>query len=151
MTQSLRERIQSDMVAAMKAKEKDRVQVLRMLIARLEDAAIEKRGALEPAAELQILMSYAKQRHEGVAEAEKAGRDDLVAKERFELETLRAYLPEPLSDEELDALVDEVIAAENAQSMKDMGRVMKVATARAAGRADGGRISARVKQRLSAR
>jgi uncharacterized protein YqeY len=143
------DRLKKDMVQAMKAKDKERLAVLRMLIARLKDAAIDKRDVLSADEELRLIATYAKQREEGVAEAEKAGREDLAARERFELDLVRQYLPEPLGDEELGTLVDAVIAETGASSMKDMGGVMKIVLARAAGRADGGKVSALVKSRLA--
>lgn len=148
MSGSIRERLQADMITAMKAKEKDRLGVIRMLISKLKDATIEARTELDDEQEMRLLLTYAKQREEGLAEARKHGREDIAVKEQYELDLVRSYLPEQLSDEALAALVDEVVVATGAQSMKDMGRVMKEATAKAAGRADGGRISAAVKSRL---
>ena len=148
MSGSIRERLQADMITAMKAKDKDRLGVVRMLISKLKDAEIETRAAVPDDQQMRILLTYAKQREEGIAEARKHGREDIAAKEEFELALVRSYLPEALSDAQLATLVDEVIAATGAASMKDMGRVMKEATARVAGRADGGRISAAVKSRL---
>jgi uncharacterized protein YqeY len=149
MADSMEERLKADMVAAMKAKDKERLTVLRMLIAKLKDAAINKRDVLSADEELRLIATYAKQREEGVAEAEKAGREDLAERERFELDLVREYLPQPLTDDELGALVDEVIAETGASSMKEMGGVMKAVLARAAGRADGGKVSAIVKSKLA--
>jgi len=143
------DRLKADMVNAMKAKDKERLAVLRMLIAKLKDAAIDKRDVLSAEEELRLIATYAKQREEGVAEAMKAGREDLVAKERFELDLVRTYLPQQLGDAELGALVDAVIAETGAKSMKDMGAVMKLVIARSAGRADGGKVSALVKSKLA--
>ena len=149
MDDSLGDRLKADMISAMKAKEKERLAVLRMLIAKLKDAAINKRDVFSAEEELRLISTYAKQREEGVVEAERAGREDLAEKERFELGVVRSYLPAPLDDAELAALVDEVITAEGATSMKEMGGVMKIVLARAAGRADGGKVSALVKARLA--
>ena len=149
MDDSLGDRLKADMISAMKAKEKQKLAVLRMLIAKLKDAAINKRDVLSAEEELRLISTYAKQREEGVVEAEKAGRADLADRERFELELVRSYLPAPLDDTELAALVDEVISAEGATSMKEMGGVMKIVLARAAGRADGGKVSTLVKARLA--
>jgi hypothetical protein len=143
------DRLRADMVAAMKAREKEKLSVLRMLIAAIKDAAIEKRDELDDEEVTRLLMSYAKKREESRQEAQKLGREDLVAKEGFELEVVRGYLPTPLSDHELQALVDEVVTETGASSIKDMGRVMKLLQERAAGRADGSRISAVVKSRLA--
>jgi hypothetical protein len=133
----------------MKARDKERVSVLRMLSARIKDAVIEKRDELDDAEVQKLLLTYAKQREDGKAEAEKAGRPDLVEREEFELKVVGDYLPEPLSDEELATLVRSVIDETGAASMKDMGRVMKAAIERAEGRAAGNRISAAVKSALS--
>lgn len=149
MSDGLFDRLQNDMKAAMKAREKDKLGVLRMLISRIKAAAIDDPAASSDEGVQRILMTYAKQREEGYEEAKKAGRDDLATKEQEELAIVRSYLPEPLSDDELAALVDTVVADEGATSMKDMGRVMKACIARAEGRADGGRVSAAVKKKLA--
>ncbi len=143
------DRLKADMIQAMKAKDKERLTVLRMLIAKLKDAAIDKRDVLSAEEELRLIATYAKQREEGLAEAEKAGRADLAEKERFELQLVRSYLPEPLDEAQLGTLVEEVIAETGASSMKDMGAVMKAVLARAAGRVDGGKVSAIVKSKLA--
>ena len=126
-------RLKQDTIAAMKAKEKEKTGALRMLFSRLKDAAIDSREELDRDAETRILMTYAKQREEGLVEARKANREDLIASEQFELDLVRGYLPEPLGDAELEALVVAVIAEEGAASMKDMGRVMKATTGRPEG------------------
>lgn len=149
MGDSLGDRLKADMIKAMKAREKERLAVLRMLISRLKDAEISKRDVLSAEEELRLIATYAKQREEGLVEARKAGREDLADKEQFELDLVRGYLPQPLSDEELGEFIDEVIAETGASSMKDMGAVMKTVLARAAGRADGGKVSALVKARLA--
>ena len=149
MDESMGDRLKADMIQAMKAKDKERLAVLRMLIAKLKDAAIDKRDVLSAEEELRLIATYAKQREEGLAEAEKAGRADLAEKERFELQLVRSYLPEPLDEAQLGTLVEEVIAETGASSMKDMGAVMKAVLARAAGRVDGGKVSAIVKSKLA--
>lgn len=149
MDESMGDRLKADMIQAMKAKDKERLTVLRMLIAKLKDAAIDKRDVLSAEEELRLIATYAKQREEGLAEAEKAGRADLAEKEHFELQLVRSYLPEPLDEAQLGTLVEEVIAETGASSMKDMGAVMKAVLARAAGRADGGKVSAIVKSKLA--
>lgn len=141
-------RIQEDTKVAMKAREKERVGVLRMLSAALKDAAIDKRGELDEDEALKIVMSYAKKREEAISEARKAGREEMAEKEESELAIVRGYLPEPLTDDELEALVAEAVAETGADSMKQMGQVMKLCTERAAGRADGSRISAVVRAKL---
>ena len=123
MGDSLFERLQSDMKAAMKARDKDRLGVLRMLISKVKSAAIDDPQATEDEGVTRVLLTYAKQREEGLEEARKAGRDELAEAEEFELSVVRSYLPEPLSDDELESLVQAVIADEGASSMKDMGQI----------------------------
>ncbi len=149
MDDSLEARLKADMIKAMKAREKERLTILRMLIARLKDAAINKRDVLSAEEELRLIATYAKQREDGITDAIKAGREDLAEKERYELEVVRSYLPQQLGEDELVAIVDEVIKESGATSIKDMGGVMKTVLARAAGRADGGKVSALVKSRLA--
>lgn len=149
MSEQLFERLQGDMKTAMKAREKEKLGVLRMLISKVKDAAIDDPAAKEDASVESILTKYAKQRLDGAEEARKAEREDLVASEQAEYEMVKAYLPEALSDEELETLVTEVIAAEGASSMKDMGKVVKACMAQAGARAEGGRVSAVVKQKLA--
>ncbi len=157
MGENLADRLHADMIAAMKAREKAKLQVLRMLNAAIKDATIAKRTKPERGAGqaslsddevLKLLMGYAKKREEAKREAEKANRPDLAEKEAFELEVVKSYLPQALSEEELVRLVEEVIEEIQATSMKDMGAVMKACQARAGGRADGSRISAVVRTRL---
>lgn len=149
MSESLAARIKSDTIDAMKAKEKDRVGVLRMLSAALQEETLKNRGDLDETAAMKVLLSYAKKREQTLEEMTKAGRTDLAEKERQELEVVRDYLPQPMDDQELEGLVRGVIAEVGATSVKDMGAVMKTAQARVAGRAPGGKISALVKSLLS--
>lgn len=149
MTIDLAGRLHADMVAAMKAREKDRLSVLRMLVSALQESTLAKRSDLTADEMLRVVMGYAKKREEALAEARKAGREDLAAREEQELAIVRGYLPAQLSDPELVELVDAVVRELGATSMKDMGRVMKVCVDRVAGRADGSRVSPVVKSRLS--
>ena len=149
MGSPLAEQLRSDMIAAMKAREKAKLSVLRMLVSAVKDAEIEKREEIDDDEVLRLLMSYAKKREEAKQEAAKLGREDLVAQEGFEMEVVKAYLPAQLSDEELQAIVAEAMEETGAASMKDMGRVMKLCQERVAGRAGGSRISAMVKSQLS--
>lgn len=149
MSASLAQRLHDDMVTAMKQKEKERLSVLRMLLALVKDATIEKRAEPNDEEVMRLIQSYAKKREDAKKEAIRAERDDLVAKEEFELSVLQEYLPEAMDDDELKKLVETVVNELGATSMKDMGRVMKVCQERAQGRADGSRISALVKPLLS--
>ena len=147
---SLKTRIQEDMKSAMKAGEKDRLKVVRLMLAAIKQVEVDQRVELDDAGILSVLDKMVKQRRDSVEQFEKGNREDLAAIEREEIEVLADYLPEQLSDADLAALVDEVIAATGAESMRDMGKVMGQIKARAAGRADMGAVSAAVKARLNA-
>ena len=144
----LREKIADDMRGAMKAREAVRVAALRMLMAAIKNAEVEKRHELSDDEVLDVVTREAKRRRESIEAFEKGGREDLVAKETAELTVLDSYLPERLSDEELAALVDAAIAETGADSPKQMGEVMKALMPKLRGRADGGQVSALVKSRL---
>ena len=147
---SLKDQITQDMKSAMKAGEKDRLKVVRLMLAAIKQVEVDKRVELDDAGVLSVLDKMVKQRRDSVEQFEKGGREDLAAIERAEIAVLEKYLPEQLSADELAALVDEVIAATGAASMKDMGKVMGQIKAKAAGRADMGAVSAAVKERLGA-
>ncbi|MDJ0750829.1 MAG: GatB/YqeY domain-containing protein [Woeseiaceae bacterium] len=147
---SLKDQITQDMKSAMKAGEKERLKVVRLMLAAIKQVEVDKRVELDDAGILGVLDKMVKQRRDSVEQFEKGGREDLATIERDEITVLEDYLPEQLSADELAALVDEVIAATGAASMKDMGKVMGQIKARAAGRADMGAVSAAVKTRLSA-
>ena len=147
---SLKNQITEDMKSAMKAGEKDRLKVVRLILAAIKQVEVDKRIELDDAAILAVLDKMVKQRRDSVEQFEKGDREDLAAIERAEIEVLEAYLPEQLSAEELTEMVDEVIAATGAESMRDMGKVMGQIKAKAAGRADMGAVSTTVKERLNA-
>jgi uncharacterized protein YqeY len=147
---SLKNQITEDMKSAMKAGEKDRLKVVRLIRAAIKQVEVDKRIELDDAAVLAVLDKMVKQRRDSVEQFEKGNREDLAAIERAEIEVLETYLPEQLSAEELARMVDEVIAATGAESMRDMGKVMGQIKAKAAGRADMGAVSATVKERLNA-
>ena len=147
---SLKNQIIEDMKSAMKAGEKDRLKVVRLIMAAIKQVEVDKRVELDDAGVLSVLDKMVKQRRDSVEQFEKGGREDLAAIERAEIEVLEKYLPDQLSADELAALVDEVIAATGAESMRDMGKVMGQIKAKAAGRADMGAVSATVKERLNA-
>ena len=146
----LKDQIKEDMKSAMKAGEKDRLKVVRLIIAAVKQVEIDKRIELDDAAVLAVLNKMVKQRRDSVEQFEKGNREDLAAIERAEIAILENYLPEQLSAEELAAMVDEVIAATGAEGMRDMGKVMGQIKSKAAGRADMGAVSATVKERLNA-
>jgi len=148
---SLKAKIIEDMKTAMKAGNKDRLKVVRLIMAATKQVEVDKRIELDDAGVLSVLDKMVKQRRDSVEQFEKGGREDLAAIERGEIAVLEEYLPERLSKEELLALVDEVISATGAAGMQDMGKVMGQIKAKAAGRADMGAVSATVKDRLGAR
>ena len=147
---SLKDQLTSDMKTAMKSGDKDRLQVIRLILADIKRVEVDTREELDDAALLSVLEKAVKQRRDSVEQFTKGGRDDLASREQAEIEVLETYLPEQLSEAEIDALVDEVIAATGAESIRDMGKVMGAIKAKAAGKADMGVVGGRVKARLNA-
>ncbi|HEU4625963.1 MAG TPA: GatB/YqeY domain-containing protein [Steroidobacteraceae bacterium] len=145
---TLKERITDDMKTAMRAGDKDRLAVVRLILAAIKQREVDERVTLDDAQVLAVLEKMAKQRKESIAQFESGGRADLVAKENAELAVVQSYLPAQLSEAELDAIIAEAIAATGATSVKDMGKVMGIVKSKAAGRADMGAVGARVKQKL---
>lgn len=145
---SLQAEIMRDTKDAMKSRRRPRVEALRMLTAALKNAEIEKRMPLTEDEEQEILRRQLKQREESAEAFRKAGREEAAQAEEAEAEIVRHYLPTPLSDEELEEVVDESIRETGASSMKDMGDVMSRATAAAVGRADNRKLAALVRERL---
>ena len=146
---TLPERIDADLKDAMRAKDAEKLAVLRGLKSALKYAAIEKSdAALDDAAAVQVIRKQVKQRQDSIESFEKGGRPELAAKEKAELEILNGYLPKGLSAEELSALVRETIAEVGATSKAQMGVVMKALQAKAAGRADGKALSSEVQRQL---
>ena len=143
--------IDADLKEAMKAREADRLGVIRMLKTALKNAALEKGGAearLDDATAMAVVRKEVKKRQDSVESFKKGNRADLAAKEEAELEVLNRYLPPPLTPTELEALVAECIGETGATSKAQMGQVMKLANERAAGRADGRALSAAVGAQL---
>jgi uncharacterized protein YqeY len=148
---TLKERITSDLTAAMKAKDAARLSTLRMVKANAMNREIEKGGELTDEEMVKAMQSLVKQRRDSIEQFEKAGRQELADKERAEIEVIEAYLPQAASHEEIEAAVAEAIAETGASSMREMGAVMKAAQARLAGRnADGRTVSEIVKTKLAA-
>ena len=147
---SLKGQITEDMKSAMKAGEKDRLKVVRLIRAAIKQIEVDTREELDDAAVLAVLTKMVKQRRDSVEQFEKGDREDLAAIERAEIVVLNGYLPEQLSAEALAAMVDEVIQATGAEGIRDMGKVMGQIKAKASGRADMGAVSATVKERLNA-
>lgn len=145
----LKAQIQEDMKSSMRAGNKDRLSVVRMLLAAIKQREVDERTETTDAAVLQIIEKQIKQRRESAAQFTTGNRTDLADKELSEITVLQTWLPSALSPEELDALIDEVMTASAATTMKDMGRVMAALRERAQGRADFSTIGERVKARLS--
>ena len=144
----LKEQIRAATVAAMKAGEKDTVGALRMLSAAITNREKDARRELTDDEVREVAAKEVKKRNESIEAFSAAGREELVAKERAELAVLSAYAPEQLSDAELDAIIDEAIAASGATSAKEMGKVMGAVMAKAKGRVDGGVVQEKVRARL---
>ena len=145
---SLSERIQRDTKAAMKERDRARLGALRMIGAALKNGEIEAGRPLREGEEQTILRRQLKQREESAEAFRKAGREERAASESAEAEIVRSYLPEPLSKEELEGIVDQAINETGATGMKDMGAVMGRAMDLAGGRAEGRELSALVRSRL---
>jgi len=145
---SLKGRITDDMKSAMKAGDKDRLKVVRQMLAAIKQVEIDKRVELDDAGILAVLEKMVKQRRDSVEQFERGGRDDLARIEQDEIEIIETYLPEPLGEAELEALIDAAFAATGAENMRDMGKVMAHIRSEAAGRADMGAVGARVKARF---
>lgn len=145
----LKQRIGEDIKHAMKAREAQRLSALRLLSAAIKQKEIDERVTLDDAGVLAVIEKLIKQRKDSLAQYEAAGRQDLAAAERFEIEVLSAYLPQPYSAEEIAQAVDHAIAETGARSPADMGKVMAVVKPRLSGRADMAEVSKLVKSRLS--
>ncbi|SIQ26078.1 hypothetical protein SAMN05878482_101772 [Peribacillus simplex] len=146
---SLLERLNNDMKQAMKNKEKDKLSVIRMLKASIQNEALKQRQDLTDDEELTVLSRELKQRKDSLQEFENAGRSDLVDKVRTELVYVEAYMPEQLSEEDLSKIVKQTIEEVNATSKADMGRVMGALMPKVKGKADGSLVNKLVQQHLS--
>jgi hypothetical protein len=149
MADTLKEQITADMKDAMRAKDKDRLGTIRLIQAAIKQREVDERIELGDEQVLAVLDKMVKQRRDSITQYNDAGREELAAKEEAELVVIQQYLPEALSDEEIDKLIEEAISASGAESMKDMGKVMGQLKPKVQGRADMGAVSARIKARLS--
>ncbi len=148
--QTVRSRLEADLKTAMKARDESTRDAIRYILAQIRNAEIEHHRDLSAANAEATLRKVGKQMADAIEQFRAAGREDLAAREEAQLAVLRRYLPTEMTDDELATLVDEVIRETGATGPKDMGKVMPAAIARAAGRADGHRISASVKSALAA-
>jgi uncharacterized protein YqeY len=146
---TLRERITEDMKTAMRASEKERLATIRMALAAIKQQEVDERITLDDPQTVAVIEKMIKQRRESIAHFVKGDRADLAAIEQREIDLLQGYLPEPLSESELDRIIQDALASTGASSMKDMGKVMGFVKSKAAGRADMGVVSARIKSALS--
>jgi uncharacterized protein len=144
----LKQRITAATTAAMKARDKARVAVLRLVNAEIKRVEVDERRELSDDDVIAVLNRMLKQRQDSLSQYESAGRDDLAEQERYEIALVREFLPQPLAEAELDALIDAAIAASGAASMRDMGKVMAELKPKIHGRADMGAVSTKVKARL---
>jgi uncharacterized protein YqeY len=146
---TLKSRISEDMKTAMRAKDSARLSAVRLLLAAIKQREIDERRELSDAEVAGVVEKLAKQRRESIAQYAQAGRADLEQAERFELEVLQTYMPEALSDAEVDAAVTAAIASSGARAMADMGKVMAELKPRLAGRTDMAKVSALVRAKLT--
>jgi uncharacterized protein YqeY len=148
---TLRDRLSADLKDAMRAKDAVRLRTIRSLRSAIQSADIDARGGdeLDEDALIAVVAKQAKQRRDAIAQYQEAGRDDLVVTEQEELEIIETYLPEQMSDDELAAAVDAIVAQTGASGMGDMGRVMGQAMGRLKGKAEGARVQQAVRERLS--
>ena len=144
----IKTRIETSVKDAMRARDKQRVGALRLIMSELKKVEIDERIELDDTRVLAILDKMCTQRKDALAQYEKAGRDDLVQQEAFELDLLKGYMPEGLDEAAVLEIVDKAIAETGASSMKDMGQLMGVIRPQVQGRADMGDVSSIVKQKL---
>jgi uncharacterized protein len=146
---SLKDRLTEEMQAAMKSGDKARLSVIRMALAGVKQREVDTRRPLDDAGVQTVIERMIKQGKDALAQFREGGRADLVAKEEAEIKVLQTYLPQPLSEAELDTFIAECIDAAGATSLKDLGKVMGVIKTRAAGRVDMSTVSARVRTLLT--
>ncbi|HTV85102.1 MAG TPA: GatB/YqeY domain-containing protein [Dyella sp.] len=145
---SLKQQLTEDMKTAMRGGDKHRLGVIRLVLAAIKQREVDERIELDDTQTLAVLEKMLKQRKDSVTQFVAAGREDLAEVERAEMVVIDQYLPAKLSDEEIDAIIAAAIAETGANSARDMGKVVGVVKAKAAGRADMGQVSARIKARL---
>jgi uncharacterized protein YqeY len=146
---SLKAQITEDMKSAMKAGEKNRLRVIRLILAAIKQVEVDQRIAMDDVAVLTVLDKMVKQRRDSVTQFDSGNRKDLADIELAEIAILETYLPEQLSDAELDDMVNAAISSTAAANIRDMGKVMAEIKTKAAGRADMGAVGAKVKARLA--
>lgn len=146
---SLKNQIQEAMKTAMREKAKERLGTIRLILADIKRVEVDERIEVDDTRTLAILDKMQKQRRDSIAQFESAGRDDLADKEKNELEVIAEFMPEPLSTDAINAIVDQAVTESGAGSMADMGKVMAIVRPQVQGRADMSEVSKAVKSRLS--
>lgn len=149
MTIGIKERISNDIKDAMRAKEKAKLDTLRLVAAAIKQVEVDERIVVDDVRMLSILEKLSKQRKESIAQFSTAGREDLVSKEQFELDLISHYLPPPLSDADIQALIDNAFLETQAEKMSDMGKVMAWLKPLLQGRADMATVSVLIKAKLN--
>ena len=145
---SLKDRITEDMKTAMKAKDSERLGTIRMITSAIKQREVDERIQLDDTQVLAVVEKMIKMRKESIAQFQSGGRDDLAAKEQKEIDLLQGYMPEALSDAEVDALIAQAIAESGATSIKEMGKAMALLKQKAQGRVDMANASAKLKAKL---
>ena len=146
---SLQNFITEAMRAAMRAKQKERLGAIRLVLAEIKKVEVDERIVPDDARVISILDKMVKQRKDSFKQFADAGRDELAAKEQGEIEVIQEFLPNPLSEEEITSLINDAVSSTGAASMQDMGKLMNLLKPQMAGRADMGKVSGLIKQRLS--
>jgi len=145
----LRDQVNEDMKSAMKAREADKLAAIRLLLAAMKQREVDERITLDDAGVVAVVKKMIKQRKDSIAQYEKAARQDLADKEKYEISVIEKYLPQQLSQAEIDGIIAEAIASTGAKGAADMGKVMGVVKPKLAGRADMGKVSGLVKGKLA--
>ena len=146
---ALRDKLNEDIKASMKAREAEKLGALRLLSAAVKQREVDERITLDDAGMVAVIEKMLKQRKDSIEQFEKAQRQDLVEKEKYEVSVLQAYMPQALSEGEVAAIVAEAVAASGAKAPSDMGKVMGLVKPKVAGRADMGKVSALIKSKLA--
>ena len=144
----LREQLNEDIKTAMKAREADKLAALRLLLSAVKQREVDERVTLDDAGVVATIERMLKQRKDSIAQYEKAARQDLADKEKYEISVLEAYMPKQMSEAEVAAVIDAAVASTGAKGPADMGKVMGIVKPQLAGRADMGKVSGLVKARL---
>ncbi len=145
----LKKQIQEAVIHAMKSGEKKRLGIIRLMTSSMKQVEVDERIELDDARIIAILDKMLKQRRESISQFKTAGRDDLVKQENYEIDIIQEFLPQALSEEEIDTIVNQAIEQTSASSIKDMGKVMGMVKPQIIGRADMGKVSGRIKSLLT--